>query len=72
MIIKKHKYKVKGLVKKAKIKFDWHVDPIKLGAQFLKADSVKDYPNLLIKLEHKSWQNFFKTEAKKLKTDILK
>jgi predicted nucleotidyltransferase component of viral defense system len=72
MIIKKYNYKIKDLVKKAKIKFDWHVDPIKLGTQFLKTGSVKDYPKLLIELEHKSWQDFFKTEAKKLKNNILK
>ena len=36
MLIKKYGYNIKDLTSKAKSKFDWHVDPIKLGTQFIK------------------------------------
>lgn len=72
MIIQKYSYTIEDLIKKAKIKFDWHVDPIKLGSQFLLALELKDYPKLIEPLEETVWQNFFKEEAKKLKKDIIK
>ncbi|MFA5248589.1 MAG: nucleotidyl transferase AbiEii/AbiGii toxin family protein [Patescibacteria group bacterium] len=72
LIIKKTKWKISDLVKKAKIKFDWHLDPLQLGAQFIKAIEVKDYPKMIEKIEPKIWQDFFLDEAKKLKDKILK
>lgn len=72
MINKKYNYEISNLVKKAKLKFDWHVDPIKLGSQFFKASKLKDYPKLLGKLDHKKWQEFFRKEAKKLENKIFK
>lgn len=72
MINQKCHYQISTLIKKAKLKFDWHVDPIKLGSQFLKANQMKDYPQLLIKLKPGRWQMFFQKEAKKLETKILK
>ena len=52
-------------------KFDWHVDSLQLGAQFLQARTVADYPRMLKKIPAKSWQNFFVQEAGKLKKNIL-
>jgi len=47
------------LIKKARIKFDWHIDPIQLGAQFLKANEVKDLPRLIEDIpENKRRNNF--------------
>lgn len=71
MIINRKKYKIEDLLKKAKAKFDWHVDSIKLGTQFLKAKEVRDYPKLIGKLNPKIWQDFFEKEAGKLKKDII-
>jgi len=59
------------LVKKAKIKFDWHVDLLQLGSQFLKVKNVKDYPTMIKKIAHKDWQDFFIQEAKKFNKDVL-
>ncbi len=70
-ICKKYHFSVEKLIKKAKIKFDWHIDPIKLGAQFLLAEELKDYPNLIEPLEEDEWQGFFNTTAKKLGKQIL-
>lgn len=71
MIIQKYNYTIEDLIKKAKIKFDSHVDPIKLGSQFLLVTELKDYPKLIEPLEETDWQNFFKEEAKKLKKEII-
>ena len=71
MICKEKSFSITGLVKKAKVKFDWHVDPIKLGAQFLLCQEVKDFPNLIVKINESDWQDFFLNEAKKLNSQIL-
>lgn len=71
MLCKKRGFVIKNLIKKAKAKFDWHVDLLKLGSQFLLATDLKDHPHLLIKLDEKNWQDFFIIEAKKLKENIL-
>ncbi len=71
VIIAKYNFSISELIKKAKIKFDWHVDPLKLGSQFLLAEELKDYPKLIDQLNESDWQDFFKEEAKKLKQTII-
>lgn len=71
MLCKKRGFVIKDLIKKAKAKFDWHVDLLKLGSQFLLATDLKDYPHLLIKLDEKNWQDFFIIEAKNLRSSII-
>lgn len=71
IICKKNNWSIKELTKMAKTKFDWHIDPLKLGTQFLQCRELKDYPHLVTNLKEKNWQNFFITEAKKLKENIL-
>jgi predicted nucleotidyltransferase component of viral defense system len=71
MICKEKKYSIPSLAKKAKIKFDWHIDFLKLGSQFLKAEKVKDIPKLLIPLKQQTWIDFYYQQAKKLKASIL-
>lgn len=72
MICKNRDFVIEDLIKKAKLKFDWHVDPIKLGSQFLLARELKDYPKLIHPLREKDWQDFFEKEAKKLEKKIIK
>lgn len=71
MIIKKYNFPIDDLIKKAKIKFDSHVDPLKLGTQFHLVNELKDYPNLIDPLEEKEWQDFFKEEAQKLRQEVI-
>lgn len=59
------------LVKQAQIKFDNYLDPIQLGAQYMKALELKDFPKMLITLDEKKWQDFFVNEAKKLGNKII-
>lgn len=62
---------VADLTRKAKAKFDWHIDPLQLGTQFAKATEAKDYPRMIKKTQPDEWQEFFLAEAKKLKPDVL-
>ena len=62
---------MEDLIKKAKLKFDWHVDPIKLGSQFLRAEEFKDYPRLIRKINPDNWKKFFLAEAGKLEKNIF-
>jgi predicted nucleotidyltransferase component of viral defense system len=71
-IIKKTNFSFKDLLKKARLKFDWQIDPLGFGSQLLKAQDVKDYPRMLKKIDDKVWQAFFIDEAKKLGKDALK
>ena len=63
---KKTEWDVDNLIAKAKIKFDHHVDPLQLSAQFVKATELKDYPRMLIDLKEEEWQSFFMDEARRL------
>jgi len=71
-IIREKGYSFKKLLSDAKAKFDWHIDPLQLGTQLIKAAEVKDYPRMLKKIEHEEWKIFFLEEAKKLKKEIFK
>ncbi|MBU0546104.1 nucleotidyl transferase AbiEii/AbiGii toxin family protein [Patescibacteria group bacterium] len=72
LILQQQGWKTSDLVKKAKIKFDWHVDSLQLGSQFMRATEVKDFPKMISKISNKDWQSFFVDEAKKMKNNILK
>lgn len=70
-IIKKEGWSFNNLLMRAKAKFDWHIDPVQLGNQLLKAIEAKDFPRMIKPIGHKDWQDFFIHEAKKLKKDIF-
>lgn len=59
------------LVKKAQIKFDNYLDPIQLGAQYMKVKEAQDFPKMLLDIKDRVWQDFFITEAKKLSRQIM-
>ena len=71
-ILKKDKKLSLGdLVKKAQIKFDNYIDSIQLGAQYMKAKELKDFPKMLVDIKENIWQDFFINEAKKLSDRII-
>lgn len=70
-IIKEKGYSFEKLLMDAKAKFDWDISLIELGARFVEATKLTDYPRMLKKLDHKEWQSFFLNEAKKLKKEIF-
>ena len=71
MILSKYKFSLDDLIMKARAKFDWNVDPIKLGSQLLLATELKDYPKLIKPLNEKVWQDYFIKEARELGKRIL-
>ena len=64
-------YSIQELVGKARAKFDWHIDPLQLGTQFIKAEEAQDYPRLIAPIARKEVTEFFKNEAQKLRPEIL-
>lgn len=70
-IVKKTDYIIEDLIKKARSKFDFHIDFLQLGSQFVKAGETKDYPRMIVKIEPDELEEFFLTEAKKLKNKII-
>lgn len=71
-ILKKEKgFSFENLLKKARIKFDWHIDPLALGTQLSKVKAAKDLPIMLEKINPQIWQEFFLNEAKKLSKKIF-
>jgi len=72
LIIKKTGWGINNLIKKAKIKFDWHIDYLQLGSQFILAETIKDYPRMILKLKNKEWQKFFIDQAKSFSGKIIK
>lgn len=64
-------WSIDDLLPHARAKFDWHIDPLQLGTQFLKAREVKDIPRMIKDIPQEEWQRFFLDEAKKLKPEIL-
>lgn len=71
LIIKKTGWEINNLIKKAKIKFDWHIDYLRLGSQFTLAETVKDYPRMILKLKNEEWQKFFIDQAKSFSGKII-
>lgn len=72
LILKKEQWKFADLRKKARVKFDTHIDPIQLGQQLLQVTELKDYPHMLNPFPEKTWQDFWLEETKKLKSEAIK
>lgn len=70
-IVQDRGWTIDELKKAARLKFDYHIDPLQLSTQFSKAAEAPDLPRMIKSLEVGAWQNFFKAEAKKLRPDIL-
>ncbi len=67
LILKKEKtWSIDSLIEKAQIKFDNYINPIQLSGQFMKSEVLKDYPNMIERIDDKEWQSFFIREAKRL------
>ncbi len=70
-ISQKYAWSIEQLTAWARLKFDWHIDPVQLANQFVKAKTAQDYPRMITKVNEADWQNFFQAEALKLKPKIL-
>lgn len=70
-ISKNQNLAVSDLIKKARIKFDFNIDPMQLGTQFIKIRELKDLPNMIEKTELDDIYNFFTEEAKNLRPEVI-
>lgn len=64
-------WEVKDLITKARIKFNWHIDPLQLGTQFLKSKEAEDFPKMIKEIKPTEWRSFFVKEAKELKNEVI-
>lgn len=71
LLCKTKGFSIEPLIKQARIKFDWHIDPLQLGTQFRKALEVADLPRMIVELPDDEWRDFFLRESKKFKPDVL-
>ncbi|OGY79603.1 MAG: hypothetical protein A3B74_02410 [Candidatus Kerfeldbacteria bacterium RIFCSPHIGHO2_02_FULL_42_14] len=71
-ILQKERWPFENLIKKAKIKFDWHVDPVQMGSQLMKVNELKDFPHMTKKIRDSEWQKFFLKKAEELAGQIFK
>ena len=71
ILAEKKEWTIDELVAKARAKFDYHIDPLQLAGQFVKAESIKDYPKMIKEIEPKVWHGFFIKEAKRLSESQL-
>ncbi len=63
-------YPLQKLMDLAKLKFDWHVDPVTLGARFNEPDLV-DWPTMLKPLTPEQVRSFFIEQATLLEPEIF-
>ena len=68
---KQKEWTIANLIDNARAKFDYHIDPLQLASQFIKAETLKDYPTMLKKLKQEIWQRFFMKEATRLSAEQL-
>lgn len=71
LICKEKGFAIPELIQKAKQKFDWHIDLLQLGTQFIKTQEAVEYPRMIVDIKPEDWQGFFIEEAKKLKEKII-
>ncbi|MFA6569810.1 MAG: nucleotidyl transferase AbiEii/AbiGii toxin family protein [Bacteroidota bacterium] len=71
LIMKEKGWSFSDLRKKARMKFDTHIDPLQMAQQLLEVDHLEDFPRMIAKLDSKEWHEFWKKEAGKLKDEVL-
>jgi len=71
-IMKAQNYSLEYLIKQAKAKFDWHIDPIQLGNKFILVFKKQDFPKMPVPFNRKEMETFFLKLAKRLEGEIFK
>jgi hypothetical protein len=71
LIMKEKGWSFSDLRKKARMKFDTHIEPLQMAQQLLEVDHLEDFPRMIVKLDKKVWQEFWRQEAAKIKSEVL-
>lgn len=69
-LITKFNYNFDLIKADAQIKFGTFIEPVQLGSQLLKVETLEDYPKLIEELD-KGWHEFFLDIAGKIGESIL-
>lgn len=70
-LMNKYGFELNQLIKDAKIKFDWHIDKLKLAENLLKSIDITSLPKMLVPFKKGDMDEFFKNQAKSLGKDIF-
>ncbi len=70
-IIDRYGFDIEDLRMKAKLKFDWHIDPLQLASRFFEVDHYLDDPILAGDFEPKIMHDFFQTAAEQMKGEVV-
>lgn len=65
-------YGIDELIVRAKSKFDWHVDKLQLGKQFLSVQTDSDKPRFCNGFAEAKCKEFFLNESRKLGLSAIK
>ncbi len=71
-IIKKEHWGFGELLKKTRVKFDTHIDPLQLAQQIIKVNELKDNPRMISDYSKEEMLEFWNGEVLKLKKQTLK
>ena len=71
MIMQKEKYSFSQLSRDARIKFDWHIDPVQLGSRLLQVKVRKDVPSAIDHFDFEGMEKFYLGIARELGSKIL-
>lgn len=72
IMITEKDYTLDKLILDAKAKFDWDIDRLNLGSQFIRVREFKrDYPKMLIPFSYYKMEFFFLSQARQLKKEIF-
>ena len=71
LIMREKGWSFSDLRKKARIKFDTHIESLQMAQQLLEVDHLEDFPRMIGKLDNKEWQDFWKNEVAKIKSEVL-
>ena len=70
-IMQKKNWSIEYLRRVAKIKFDFHIDYLQLGAQLMEVKKMKDDPILVKKKDYQTIEEFFLNIAKSIKIKVV-
>ncbi|MEW6095378.1 MAG: nucleotidyl transferase AbiEii/AbiGii toxin family protein [bacterium] len=70
-IMQEKEYGLQNLILNAKAKFDWDIDPINLGSQFMRVKDLIDFPHMLKPFDKKEMEKFFFNLVKELEKEIF-
>ncbi|MBI4548146.1 MAG: nucleotidyl transferase AbiEii/AbiGii toxin family protein [Ignavibacteriae bacterium] len=69
-LMNEYQYDLHELMKLARLKFDWHIDPIQLGGRFVEPN-LEDWPIMIRPLAPVALTEWLKETARTLEKDVL-